>query len=175
MKLERRFHPEAVVSKDEWRPALCNAHLVEIKGKRYLLATDSYSGVLLPVESSPEDKLGAVSPLALQLARRYGARSLPIEIGCEDGLRVPLVGVLDRPDTEAGSMTKVISDYSAKKKYAFEIGLDTRILANLAKSLGGNGVKLSFESDPMKSFHVTPLQTGGIEDVRGVMMPIRLV
>lgn len=55
----------------------------------------------------------------------------------------------------------------------YEVGLDTDLLAKLARSMGCKRVKLSFDKVNLKQVRVVPLGEGR-DDAKGLLMPIRL-
>ncbi len=134
-------------------------------------ASNSYIAVRVPVEVDERDTSGPVSLLALKLAGTSPlgkSRSIAdVEIVCAEGLEIPGVGTLDRP--EAQGLFPNLSQLWPREdtKFVFEVMLSP---ADLAAAMGArDGVVLSFVGTNRPI-----VVTDRGSDAQGLLMPIRM-
>ena len=176
MKFPLTAKIEKAASKDAARPTLNRLYLriTETKTGRgrnrrthrqgWLEATDSYKLVRIPVELDEEDVEGFIPIEAVTRARKHRV----VEIGAAVGVRVKDV-VFDRPgDGTWPDLPKLVEADSS----TFSIGLNARLLMELAEALGSDDLRLDFTGS-LTPIKVLPLGGEAPQSV-GLIMPIRL-
>ena len=176
MKMDARFKPELIVSKDKQRVAIATCYL---QGK-FLLATDGRMLVKIPVEREEGDTDGPVTIEAIAAARKLGRKLGLVVIACNDALVTP--DGASFPRNAAVSYPQVEQAIPGKRKEV-KLGLNAALLKALADALGDDGktgVVLAYEVGADGTPGTTPISitlncaAGGRDGIKAVLMPMRV-
>lgn len=168
MKLNLRRHRIEKVCADEKRPTIAQPWLDV--DNNVLVATDSYALAVVPVDISLTDTAGPIPILALEAARKKSKDHIA-DIACDGTVDVPDARAkYDRPSVDGDDghgfpdwQTIVARDGTPR----VTIGVNARILLNLAQALGTEQVELAvYEQNERIS--VRPIGRDG----QGIIMPI---
>lgn len=170
MKINLKRHRIEKVCADEKRPTIAQPWLDV--DNNVLVATDSYALAVVPVDIALTDTAGPIPLLALEAARKKSGKDYIADIVCDGTVDVPDARAkYDRPaiDQDDGpgfpDWQTIITRAGAPR---VTIGINARILLNLAQALGSEQIELSvYEQDERIS--VKPIGRDG----NGIIMPIR--
>jgi len=197
MRLNRRFSPWKVASKDITRQHLTHCYLDVEKQK--LVATNGNAMAVVPVDElsqspgpCPNDESGFVSVAALEQAKKLTPKSLDGVILSANGQHVFLGGAT-MPRAKAEPLEfppweRVVPSYRRGSAGTVTIGVDPTMLATLAKAIGEErAVSLTFPSPSScpncdhyseQLGHVEMLDPIRVEgssgEAFGLLMPVRL-
>jgi hypothetical protein len=173
MQYDLKSRIEKVASKDQSRPALASCYLrAGTAGTGTLEATDSYKFVRVPVVMDEGDVEGFIPVEAFAAARKNRAGYL----NCNGSIEVPGGPTFPRQDCgQFPDSTRLFPE----QPVAFTVGLNAKLLYELAQGLGTDTVQVSFVQgadgpDPLRPMIVTPANGLGIEGADGILMPIRV-
>lgn len=187
MKMERKYKPELIASKDDIRYVLTNLCIDIHKDKTVVVATDGRRLVCVPCEIDSIHEIGLVPVEAIAQARKVKSKNrhddltVPLvgQTGMNDRLQLngraeirngPVLTTIDRPGCEF-NYPKWPEAVIPKGEPTFTVSLNAELLLGLAKALGTDGsVKLQFTSD-IEQILVTP--SGQSDGEFGVLMPLR--
>jgi DNA polymerase III sliding clamp (beta) subunit (PCNA family) len=178
---------EKVASKDKTRPALTHVNLrTDADGSRWLEATDSYKLIRVPARgATAEDTDGPIPAAVFTAARWAAARGLERESSIQANgsvsyeLKEGGSASMPRPDGfQFPDCARLVPEPSA---VVFEVGLNAKLLLELAQGLGSDIVRVSFvgsddgSPNALKPMIVRP-QGGKVADAKsvGVLMPVRI-
>lgn len=170
MKIDSQFQPTLAVSKDETRYALNNLHL-DTAAKR-LVATDGHMLCSIPVEVQEGDTTGPIQPDAFAMARKDQRKSGTVEIKANGSVALPNGVTYERPNV--GQFPDYAQVIPEANRDGFKIGLDARLLYDLAVAIGSEKgraiVTLCFGKDSADPIRVTRSDNEAV----GVLMPCRI-
>lgn len=170
----KRFRVEKAASKDETRPILNNVYLDVDNG--VLVATDSYSMAVVPVELALDDTSGLIPVEALAIARKDQGKRDQAEVVANGSVSVALRGKraeFERADAEDKFPDWVNVFRRQKGKPILTFAISPALLKSIADALGGGAVKIEV-FDVNEPLRVTPLGIAGDLGAKGIAMPIRL-
>ena len=170
--------PECAAGKDESRPALTQVYLDCEKSE--VRVTDSYRAARFPVALDEGDTSGPIPLEALKAARKVKALTsircngvVEVRMGRGEHASEPFL-TMPRP-AMAGQFPNLDQIWDGcNTSDGFEVGLNAKMLFDLAKAMGTDTIRLSFTCNPaLRPFKVAPLD-GQNDAPMGLQMPIRL-
>ena len=179
MKINKNCKIELACSTDKQRAAICNPYLeIDDKGAR-MIATNGQILAIVPVDPQEGDKAGLVPVDAIKDARKAKPASLPeATLACNGNVKLLDGRQYPRPDFAFPNYRAVLPAENRPAK--FTVGIDAKLLWELAQAMGTQGVTLEFENE-LSAIKVRPSaagQHGSIKpadyEARGVIMPIRI-
>lgn len=181
MRMERRFKPEIIASKDETRFAMQNLNIDIHNDKTVIVATDGRQLVVVPCEIDSIHEIGLVPVEAIKQARTVKVKRKSRGRDIEPAeLEMSLNGkvqfdkghvhiTIDRPDVDIHYPKW--PQFIPTSEPTFTVSFNAEYLAGIAKALGSDGaVTLQFrgECDPI---HITSDKHSG---AFGLLMPCHL-
>lgn len=176
MKLPKNYQIEKAASKDATSYTLANAYLslTDAAGQAspVMVATDGRMMAIVPVETTPDDTEGPLTPEQCKLARTelLGVEADKTRVTCTDGRTLPRVTA-----EKAGSYPNWRQVVPQKDRpVKFRVALDPALLLSLAQAIGVTKedkiVILEFQDE------ISPIVVKTIKasTARGVLMPVRL-
>lgn len=183
-----KFHPkakiEAVASSDSDRHAIAEAFLDIRDGKGTLVATNGKALAMVPVELAENDVSGYVSSEAMTAARKLSAfdgATLDLSDSAyakvNSGAKVLRCGDA-KADDKFPNWRQVVPELPEKPD--FRVGLNAKILWELAQAMGTTQVELVGAGSVI---HVRPVAASPynrkeapmhVPDARGILMPVVL-
>lgn len=171
MKIQTKFRPELVASKDSKRMAISEPYLCEHEGKPVLVATDGKRLCIFPVEKSDGDTNGAVSGEALKIARskRMDKRQSFIEVQTTEKTHVLENGwILPR---ENGYVFPNWKTVLPEKPITRKVCLNAKLLWEMCQAMGCDCIVIELSESDTDPIRVRP--QGAASGERGVLMPLR--
>jgi hypothetical protein len=167
--------PSKAASKDQTRPRLLSAAVVEDGGERFLLATNSYILARIPVD--PDTPKVVIAPEALKRIERGDVHEVT-----DDGAITfkDLTGSVTVQPSEPAPFERMPVEFNEGDQ-TVTIGLNPELLWNLAQALGGrhHGVRVTInvaDGTTLRAMKVEPFADNGPNGKKpyGLLMPIRV-
>lgn len=188
MRIGRYYAPEKVSSKDKNRPQLAHPYLDVDAGK--VVATNGHSLVAVPVDVDGHDVSGYLAGELLKIARRTCGKDV-VEAEIRDRTRIVPHDIEWPCNTTTGctfpDWRKVLPSFKPGDPGTVTVGVDARLLRQIADALGGEGgVTMTFRLDSVNADkgvsdegvvlepQIIVRSRFGRDGEVGVLMPLRL-
>lgn len=172
MKIQTKFKPELIVSRDETRYAITEAYLTSENGKSVLVCTDGRRLVILPVERSDGEPDGHVGKEALKLAKskRPDKRASFVNVELSEKTHKLENGwVIPREDHGMfPAWEKACPEFVTARC----VCLNARFLWEIAQAMGCDCVNLELSGSELDPIRIQP--NGSNSGERAILMPLRM-
>ncbi len=144
MKLHTSLKPELIASKQKHREAITEPWLeIDEKGSR-IIATNGFSLVVIPCETTPEDHPGRVSGDVLKVARKKAGRDKIASVALNGVAKFNEEETAKRSNVDPGLVIPpwraVVPNNDPEK--VLRVGINAKQLADLAEAMGTDCVAL---------------------------------
>lgn len=173
MKMDKRYRPELIASKDETRSMLLEPWLDVVN--KVVVASNGHMLVAVPVETGEGDTTGVMPSEALKAGRKAAKGLAEVEIAANGAATTTSGASFVRKDMNFVPWQAVVPSYRKGDKDTITIFFDANYLKQLVDALGCDGlVSLTFpksnDDDPIV---IRSESKSAREGEIAVLMPIR--
>lgn len=167
MKIEKKYKPELICSKDATRPSIQETYATKHKGKPVLVATDGRRLLAVPIEVDNEKEYGYIPKAALKFAKAslLERRSTFIQFSANGKITFSNGWTMPRDNQQVFPKWETVIPKEAPET----IAINAKLLYELAQSMGCETVALHI-GEKNEGIIVKPTENN---EAFGVLMPVR--